>query len=298
MGILGGGLKFSAARNINITENYIRKQLPQENIIDIHNYVMNYIRNTQFPNLTSIENTELAASKMVKNKKELLSDISRYGKVKLPVIYARYNKLYDVKELMEGQLGNLANQLNEKYKTHTDIISSNDFGYDLDEAYFDMQIEERYGSAYTLDFITLLTQIMAFEIDNKITKYDMLEALRIIFEGVADTKLKRQCLHFYNVEVYTVFNVIKAISPSIFFRIIDFRFDSDFDWPYKDNLMEILNDRLKLFRFSENTVNKMQLIGTNKYDDIDIGSAIHILVIKRALELYMSKKIGGDTSDK
>lgn len=259
---------------------------------DIEMYMNSYIEETK-RKFGYIQRSE-AIVYLSEHKKEVSSRINKYGKMKMPVLYARYNNIILVEKLLTSSIKDIAIQMNEVYAKKADKIGVFYFYYNMDEAYYEMEIAERFGDEYTLDFITLIIQVILFELNKAINKEVISTALKIVTDDIKDDKIGNLLINFYDTRVIGVFDILQFLSPSVLFRVLDYDFKSRDNWPFKDNIYELLIDRLNKFKFSGKTLRKMQLLGSDRYEKIDIGSALHILVLKNILGIINSTNFKSD----
>lgn len=273
-------LNFTANQKISWVEKFLRKGAPDESITDIHSYLMEYLSRLEGNSKNPKDDIEINTTILVNNRREILDDIKNYGAVALPVVYSHYTKLYKVKDLMESSIGGIVRQLNTMYLKYGTQISIINFGFDFDECYYDMQIEEQFGKEYTMDFITLLFMIIAFDIDNRVGIGQINYSLENISHGLEDTTIEKQLKAHYKLSIRSISHIIGDISPSILFRTLNYKFDDKAWWPYQDNLVDLLKNRLDKFDFNKNTLRKLRMIDCDRYKGIDIGSSLHIMILK------------------
>lgn len=292
--LFGKRVKFTAQEKINKLERYIRRKVPAESITDIHSYSMsylNYIIRSYMGNMAPIEKTEMAADDLLKDKDIIVNYIKEYGRKKLPVIYTKYKNILEVKNLMNSSIGELMQRLNKMYSSETIRLSQQFYTTSKNELHFSVMIMDRFGMEYEPCAIMIIMHIIAIELDKVISKDILYKASRIVADNLGDNEINRLFKELYTDKIDNSFKLMERVGESVLFIVFNYNFKDKSHWPYQNDVLDLIYSKVQQFEFSEKTALKMKLLNCTEYKEISIESALHILVLKKAIEIVYNKDL-------
>ena len=133
--------------------------------------------------------------------------------------------------------------------------------------------------------IKLITSGIVFGLSDKIQDDDLIKILR--------NYLYKTNIDIERISFYTAYNqlyeVVRLIGCTKLFTTINFSFKDTNNWPYKDNLVELLIARLDNFKYNSDIESKLRMVGISKYKGLDTNESYLLMVIKDLLELINNK---------
>lgn len=216
----------------------------------------------------------------------MLYSIKKYGKgTKYELTaYELFNGVSEIRAIMESSWKDVAdiiiNSINkigeigiDRYRTYFNLESYED---SVDHHDIMTDVRSRYmikpamvkllflGIAIALD-----KKVVRFDTDKAISKYSKLCNKKPYFRDTPDS-------YSYTLLVqsskYTLLNILKH----------DFRDRNH--WPFRDDLGELLADKLSGFNLTKNTLDKMHMVGLKEYKGATLRESIFIMSLKDLLD--------------
>ncbi len=139
---------------------------------------------------------------------------------------------------------------------------------------------------------TIIQDCLILDIINKIKARDMRvvsKELKHKFERSADERL----LKFIDT-CDSIYKIFFCIRPSIFLSFIGMNtFNNKDYWPWKDNLIPTILDKIQTFNINNKRIMKLNMLGSDRncYENLDITMAISLLKLKYLLQRAQFREI-------
>lgn len=166
------------------------------------------------------------------------------------------------------------------------------------QVYKELKIDSIYGDNCTLPYISLIMTTIAYEIDSYIHPKEV-EIISNHIISKLKLYLKYDGVSIYNTRgIFTSYSSVDDDQMSLglvrLFRILDINFTDTNNWPYENNIIEIINQKLYNFRPSSSMWQKLHLMGYSGYNinDIKLNSSqlVQLSILYELTKLALIRK--------
>lgn len=231
-------------------------------------------------------------------KFEIISHtVDRYAKIydkyaedgikALELLFESNHKIYEIADSEYGELmWVIFNRYKESLQELTDhtiedygMIVSEDDNYDA----IKLIIRDKNSNLISKLIVTAIAFELSFISHNSYS-----ERIERIITGQFDKYIN---LNYEFTSFNSIGNLIETLGAVTFLGILKYDFLDKNHWPWKDDLLELLDEKLERFNFSADTIRKMQLLHTDTY----MGLGLKQLAIAQGIKEYISLDIQGKT---
>lgn len=210
--------------------------------------------------------------------RETIDECQKYGATSdLKVLYEMFSYEAYVEEMLKSNVKDTLVQIGKRFKNRKDALVKtniipyyNPWGTDTDAI-----IKKKFGKEYTDNFISVMVAGIWADLDRGISNKILQDTSKQLTGG-------------YD---YSSIDSIKGkIGKNSLFMTLGCDFKDKRYWPYRDNILELIQKQLKNFNFDKSKADKMNMLGIKEYNGLSLEGNIAVWILKVAVDKVLRQQ--------